>query len=86
MNKAILIWPKPLCLCPSSDLDPIPGSGPSAWSGKLPDDACLAPGLKNVLKEIESRDIKLFLKDLFDKIIILSFTAYGFKIYMLCRH
>jgi hypothetical protein len=38
------------------------------------------------LKEIESRDIILFLKDLFEKIIVLSVTAYGFKICKLCRH
>jgi hypothetical protein len=38
------------------------------------------------VKEIESRDIILFLQDLFDNITVLSFNAYGFKICMLCRH
>jgi hypothetical protein len=32
-----------------------------------------------LLKEIESRDIIIFLKDLLEKIIVLSFMAYGFK-------
>jgi hypothetical protein len=37
-------------------------------------------------KEIESRDIILFLKDLFEKIIVLSFTACGCKIGIFCHH
>jgi hypothetical protein len=27
-----------------------------------------------------------FLKDLFEKVIVLGFTAYGFKICILCHH
>jgi hypothetical protein len=41
-------------------------------------------------REISYRDrttrYNTFLKDLFEKVIVLSFTAYGLKICILCRH
>ncbi len=41
--------------------------------------------VKRTIKEIESRDIILF-QGFFEKVIVLSFTAYGFKICILCNH